>query len=607
MIPQHLTQARLRSNDLSLAWAIVFFCLQFVSLNLSANELDQSHSPYLKMHANDPVNWHLIDKRLLQQAQKENKLIYISSGYYSCHWCHVMQKESYQNKAIADFLNKHFIAVKIDRELNPALDHYLIEFVTATRGNAGWPMNVFITPQGYPLIGLSYLPPKKFLRLLQDLQKQWQDEQKNLEELAFNANAELNQQNLRPAQPKDKLIKRYLATAERLIDDFNGGFGEQSKFPMSPNLLLLLKLVQQQGSERLRHFIPLTLDKMVNSGLHDPVNGGFFRYTINAEWETPHFEKMLYDNAQLAKIYLLADKHYPNHGYQQVAFKTLDFILKQMASADGGFISSWTADDNHKTEGGYYLWSKTQLRQLLTDKQYQLIQKFWQWNTLEESGENLFYPIQTISLKNYSKKNKLPYRTLATQIAQIKQILADFQQKNRQNPKDTKRVSSWNALLLESLSLAAQQNPRFTEPAKKLQNWMQTKLFKQQQLYRDGFLSKKATLEDYAYFIKALLQYQKIQKDMNPLIKKLIKQTWQKFYQDGQWHDSEDTYLPGQGGYYMQQDRAIPSGAAVFIQANRLWLEKHPNSPWKKHLEQASQNQTEDFQQDPFWYSSWLY
>ncbi|MDH5395424.1 MAG: DUF255 domain-containing protein, partial [Gammaproteobacteria bacterium] len=286
------------------------------------NQLQQHASPYLAMHGDDPVAWQEWNKEAVKRALNENKLIYVSSGYFSCHWCHVMQRESYKDKQVAEILNKYFIPIKVDREINSALDSRLIEFVEKTQGHAGWPLNVFITPEGYPLVGMTYVPRSNFISILNNIQKKWHEDSKQLKQIAVSASEELNktQQSESKAIPPDSgvsYMRLFLQQAESMSDDMAGGFGDENKFPSYPQLKTLLKGYEYHPTEKLKHFLLLTLNNMASQGLNDHLSGGFFRYTVDPVWQVPHFEKMLYDNALLASLYTDAAVIFNNKKFEE--------------------------------------------------------------------------------------------------------------------------------------------------------------------------------------------------------------------------------------------------------------------------------------------------
>ena len=332
------------------------------------NQLEGHASPYLALHAQDPVAWQDWNERAVARARAENKLLYLSIGYFSCHWCHVMQRESYRDPGVAEFLNANFIPVKVDRELETALDARMIEFAQATQGRAGWPLNVFLTPEGHPLYAVLYLPRDDFLQVLRRLQGVWQEDHANLSAVARREASSAQGPGAPRLDPAlvDGLARRIVGGALDFADPLNGGFGDQNKFPMSPQLEFLLAAQERSAAEPLASMLKLTLDNMWRNGLYDHLGGGFFRYTVDPSWETPHFEKMLYDNAQLALIYLRAADLLNEPAYHQVARQTLDFMAGDMMADEGALVASFSAVDGDDVEGGYYLWREAELAQRLT-------------------------------------------------------------------------------------------------------------------------------------------------------------------------------------------------------------------------------------------------
>ena len=251
-----------------------------------SNRLHGHASPYLQMHGDDPVAWQQWGAAALEEAKRQNKLLFVSVGYFSCHWCHVMHRESYSDKAVAELMNKYFIPVKVDRELDPALDARLVDFVQRTRGYAGWPLNVFVTPEGYPLIGVVYLPNAEFQSLLKQVQQLWRDNNAYLKSTARSAAEQIAQEATLVKGEINKshsesLKQRFLQHVWQIADELAGGFGDQSKFPMVPQLQALLVIYQGEASTRLKEFLELTLDQMATQSLRDQLDRGFFRYTID--------------------------------------------------------------------------------------------------------------------------------------------------------------------------------------------------------------------------------------------------------------------------------------------------------------------------------------
>ncbi|MFV1993764.1 MAG: thioredoxin domain-containing protein, partial [Acidiferrobacterales bacterium] len=441
---------------------------------LLVNQLKNHTSPYLALHGEDPVAWQDWSENAVTLARKQNKLLYLSIGYFSCHWCHVMQQESYRNPKIAAFLNKHFIPVKIDRELEPALDARMIEFVEQTRGMGGWPLNVFITPDGYPLYAVLYEPPGNFQEILKKLNDLWVKDPEELKNLALD-HVQTAKGPGAPRIEKDK-VKTYL---DRLVmgvrgyaDSLNGGFGEQSKFPSVPQLTFLVDYVKQTDDARLKEILVLTLDQMATLGLRDHLAGGFFRYTVDPGWTTPHFEKMLYDNAQLASIYLQASQLLKRPDYQLVAVDTLDFLLAGMRDKQGAFIASLSAVDDKGIEGGNYLWSKDQLKKILSAKEYQVFLLAWSIRDAPPFDQG-YLPITGSPIREIAKTTGLKLDDVEKLLQRAKVKL--LEQRNKRNlPRDTKLLAGWNGLALKALSETAKvtESVKFKNAAQEVRDYI---------------------------------------------------------------------------------------------------------------------------------------
>lgn len=537
----------------------------------SANALKDHPSPYLAMHGEDPVEWRDWGSAAIAEGRGSGKLLYLSSGYFSCHWCHVMQRESYQNREVADALNRWFIPVKLDRELQPALDDYLISFVEQTEGHAGWPLNVFLTPEGYPLVGMTYLPREHFQELLQKLQKMWEQEPHKLREMALSMHAQL-QQHGTPASTIMKLpdgaglLERAIAAALTAADDLQGGFGHANRFPMAPQLRLLLEAQRLQPLPKLNSFIRLTLEQMAAKGLRDHLGGGFYRYTVDPGWETPHYEKMLYTQAQLASLYLRAAAVLHEPRYEEVAADTLDFVLQQMRGDGGAYIASLSAVDTEGNEGGSYLWSEAQLKRLLSEDEMRLALQHWRF-TFGEQLPGQALPHAGEPLETIAKANDVSLRQLHNSIEQIRAKLLN-QRESRLPPRDVKQLAAWNGLLLTALSEAAQQLQRddYRKAAAELAAWLQ-KLWDGGRLARsslEGRATGSASLADYAYVAQGLKSWSELSGDQKllQLSRQLTAAAWKRFYSDKGWRLGDEMLIPGIAGKPLLADGPMPSPAA---------------------------------------------
>ena len=545
-------------------------------LGAAGSPLENHASPYLAMHADDPVQWNLWGEEIFERARREGKLVMVSSGYFACHWCHVMQRESFKNEQVAALLNQHFIAVKIDREVNPALDRYLIEFVETTQGVAGWPLNVFLTPEGHPLYGTTYLPPDNFMTLLNRLQERWSSEGETLRKLAVESAQRFNrvkQQplNVRPFTSNEiiELKSFFLEQAMAFADVLGGGFGEQNKFPMVPQLMAMISVNERIKDESVDEFILLTLDQMASQGLRDLLGGGFFRYTVDPTWQLPHFEKMLYDNALLAQLYLQAASAYNNPVYRDIAFNTLDFVVSEMRSRDGAFIASLSAVDSDNIEGGYYLWSGQALQALLSADERRVIELAWGLGVspLLEHGD---LPVQQKTQEQLAVELGLEQQRIEALLQSAREKLLKARVK-RSIPKDDKRLAGWNGLLLSAFAQAMQQTggERFKPAAQALRNYLVSELWDGQMLKRAidkrGYTVARGTLEDYAYVARGLLDWADatLAQPDHDIARAIIEQAWSRFYTDQGWQGAEPGPIALGRPAAMIEDGVLPSPAAV--------------------------------------------
>ncbi len=527
------------------------------------NVLKGHASPYLAMHGDDPVHWQDWSDEVLAIAQRENKLILISSGYFSCHWCHVMQRESYQDKGVAAQLNAHFIPVKLDRELHPALDAHLIDFTERTSGVAGWPLNVFLTPEGYPLVGLTYAPRDNFVALLGRVQALWEQEPAQARALAEGAMAEIvkARSHLAKADPRPpaELIPALHQEALTQANELEGGFGDQSRFPMAPQILALINTVGDDA--RLRAFLITTLDQMAQAGLRDQLAGGFFRYTVDPSWQVPHYEKMLYDQALLIQVFLRAGKAFDRPDYLAVATDTLDFVLRDMAHPAGGFIASLSALDAAGDEGGAYLWTPEQLEQVLSGEQLALARAHWRMTGVPAT-EGGYLPLLG-----------KPAAELAggDAPAHVQALLDDARQRllaaraARGLPRDEKRLAGWNGLMLQALVQAAKQldNARYREQAQRLARFLVDRMWDGSRLKRslDG---GHAGLEDYAQVAAGLLAAG------DDTAAAVLAQAWRRFYSAAGWRRTDRGLLPGMAVEPAVIDDVLPSPSATVIRVSMM-------------------------------------
>jgi len=543
----------------------------------ATNALSGHPSPYLAMHGQDPVDWRTWQAQPVARARRENKLLYLSVGYFSCHWCHVMHRESYLDPGIAAVLNKRYVPIKIDRELQPALDHHLMEFMQATRGHAGWPLNVFLTPEGYPLYATTYLPADRFRALLERLDTRWREDREELARFAMQAAAAIQSRRSGvDAKPLDASTAReyelaFVRGAAEFADLDNGGFGARSKFPTTPQVQQLLRIASDRPDPILDDFLRLTLERMAGRGMRDHLGGGFFRYSTDPEWRVPHFEKMLYDNALLAELYLDAAERLHEPGYRAVATETLDFMLRELWQ-DGALIASLSSVDNHNVEGGYYLWQDTNVERLLTAEQLAVASLVWELRgtpTLEHGR-----------LPNMAADDGDVARQLdmsAEQVAEIRQaahtrLMAE--RAARGLPRDVKRLAGWNGLALAVFSRAAalDDGAAYGHVSHRLRAYLADTLWDGEQLLRavgpEGAVGT-ASLQDYAFVARGLLAYAGLSgapADL-ALARAIIDAAWARFRTEHGWRQSEDNLIPYGSAEAVIADGSLPSSSAVLLGA----------------------------------------
>jgi uncharacterized protein YyaL (SSP411 family) len=493
------------------------------------NRLINETSPYLLQHAHNPVNWYPWGEEALQKAQAENKVILASIGYSACHWCHVMEKESFENVEIAALMNENFINIKIDREERPDLDHIYMDAVQAIAGSGGWPLNVFLTPQAKPFYGGTYYPPvRAFNRsswpeVVQAIATAWKEKRHEIESQADNLIAHLNQSgNFTPTATSsmnvnsDRLFSmgdcnKMFENIIRTADKEWGGFGKAPKFPQTFIIQFLLQYQHFTGSEEALQQALLSLDKMLHGGIYDHIGGGMARYSTDNEWLAPHFEKMLYDNVLLIDVLCDAWLITKNDKYKKAILKTTGFIQLELTSADGGFYAALDAD-SEGVEGKYYVWNKTEINEVL----YENAGLFCEFFDITEKGNweeaNILRICQPIP--EFAAQRNLNEQTLTELLEDCIQKLAVVRASRVKPSLDDKIILGWNALALkaiakaaviledEKLKMLALENFDFVEANFK----KEADSYEMHHTYKNGIAKYPAFLDDYAFLIAACFE-----------------------------------------------------------------------------------------------------
>ena len=452
------------------------------------NQMTHAPSPYLQQHAQDKVRWQTWSPTSLALAKQQQKPILLSIGYYACHWCHVMQQESYQNDAVAELLNEFYIPIKIDRELEPGLDQAMLNYAKSLIGVAGWPLNIYLTPDARPFDAHVYLDAPSLTARLTANQRTTSatTATKMVSPTQFSQNQLINQPN--PLGFAQSVLSQ--------IDSLNGGFVGTRKFPQTPQLQAIAYHLRYSPNTELTEWLDHTLGQMTNNGLYDAVNGGFFRYTVDSEWRIPHFEKMLVDNAQLWQLYTQLAQREVSTEWRMIAEQTLNFMLTYLYDAQkGAFFTSLSALDNQGHEGGHYLWTLAQLRQQLSPAQLALVNQDWQL-AYPPSFDAGYLPIWG----DHSRPDK-QRQAIYERLQQVRASVSI--------DADRKRLVSYNGMMLSLLSQQLKSQPNLNPITTKLVNfirqaWQEGKL--SQGSYSNKILTE-ADLEGYAFAAKGLIDY----------------------------------------------------------------------------------------------------
>jgi uncharacterized protein YyaL (SSP411 family) len=481
------------------------------------NRLARETSPYLLQHAHNPVDWYPWGPEALERAQREQRPILLSIGYAACHWCHVMERESFENEAIAKLMNESFVCIKVDREERPDLDDIYMSATVAMSGSGGWPMTVFLTPDQQPFFAGTYFPPVDrygrpgFRTVLQKLSELWQNEREALLGQAQELTEHVRQLSGPGASGTLQLESQRAAVGQlaQSYDRRHGGFGHAPKFPPSQSLELLLRYVRRTGDAEAIGMLRGTLDGMKSGGMYDQLGGGFARYSTDERWHVPHFEKMLYDNAQLAKVYTEAFQLTGEPEYARIATETLDYVLREMQSPEGGYYSATDAD-SEGVEGKFFVWEPHELEELLGATDAERFAAYYDV-TVEGNWEGLNVLRVQRSHAEVAAELGISEDELRASLARARPTLYRARQKRVPPLLDDKILVAWNGLMIEALAVAARVFPSFgyAESAAKAAGFIASRLGRDDgglyRTYRAGKAHLAAYLEDYAYLTQGLI------------------------------------------------------------------------------------------------------
>jgi len=548
------------------------------------NALAREASPYLRQHAHNPVNWLPWGDAAFDRARAEDKPIFLSIGYAACHWCHVMAHESFMDPRIAMLLNEHFIAIKVDREERPDVDDLYMTAVQMLTGTGGWPLSVFLTPTGAPFFGGTYFPPEErhgmpgFARLVQEIARLWCERRADL---LADADALTRALQTQPAPqppitaplsdaPIIAAVHALLSSADRQ----HGGFGRAPKFPNPALLQLLLCQYERTGDVAALAGVTRTLDAMAAGGIHDQVGGGFHRYATDAAWRVPHFEKMLYDNAQLAALYLTAYQATRNEQYRAIACAVCEYVLRDLTDPAGGFYSAEDADSAGR-EGAYYVWTPATVRACLPAGEAALC---CAWFGITDDGnfEGATIPHLAVTPAMFAAQHGLTEAQLHARCAQWRAALLAARAARPRPATDDKIIVAWNGLMISALARAwsITKDARYRTAAERAATFVLTHMQVNGRLHHSvcaGRLSGPAFADDYAGLILALLDVYQATRDSlwlahaEPLAQTLLREFWDDVHGCFFLSAAEHTHLLARPR--PMDDHAVPSANALAAQA----------------------------------------
>ncbi len=602
------------------------------------NRLAKEKSPYLLQHAHNPVDWYPWGEEAFQKARKENKPIFLSIGYSTCHWCHVMEEESFENPEVAKIMNENFVSIKVDREERPDLDNVYMAAVQAMTSQGGWPLNIFLTPQRKPFFGGTYWPPEDrwgrpgFVSVLRSVADSWKTNEGNIvrqsEDLTHLIQTRVESKAAMTFSLGEETLDRAFQDLESFFDPAYGGFGHGTKFPRSHALSFLLRYGKRTGKKEAWEMVEKTLHEMARGGIRDHVGGGFHRYSTDPRWFLPHFEKMLYDQALISKTYLEAYQATHQEAYATIAREIFDYVMRDLKGKEGAFYSAEDADSldlkaGRKREGAFYVWEKRELEELLGDKTAEIISFIFgireggnagQDPHGEFPGKNVFFLAQ--NTEEASEKFKMPLQEIERIVGESKKKLFEARSRRPRPHLDDKILTDWNGLMISSLAIGGSllEDPHLLEAARQAADFILEQLVRKDgrllHRYRDGEASILGTIEDYAFFSLGLYDLYEATFESRYLAeaKRLTQEMIRLFWDEGHGgffftaRDAE-TLIIRQKEIY---DGAIPSGNSVaalnLLRIGRLTMEKD----FEKKEESLFQFFSEQVRKNPEAYSQFL-
>ena len=589
---------------------------------MHTNRLVKETSPYLLQHAHNPVDWYPWGEEAFRRAESENKPVLLSIGYSACHWCHVMEVESFENEKIAALMNDHFVNIKVDREERPDLDEIYMNAVQMLTGRGGWPMTVFLTPEGKPFYGGTYFPPEDrygvpgFPKVLgavaQAYRERPQDVEKNVSQILDTLNRLTSCRESQRSFSRDAIAQ----SGEQLSQAYDpnyGGLGRAPKFPNTGALEIFLRHYRISKNPHFLEMVTYTLTKMAEGGIYDHLGGGFHRYSVDERWLVPHFEKMLYDNAQLTRIYVQVFCLTQEPFFRNVVEETVDYLLREMFHAGGGFYSTQDADSESE-EGKFFVWSREEITRILGEEIGEIICRIYDVTDLGNfEGKNILHPILT--LEQSAKLFKKDIEEIRSALAEAKTRLFREREKRVKPFRDEKILASWNGLMLSALAEASKvsDNPRYLDAAAKTVGFIFTQMLRDGFLlhtYRDGQAKILGYLDDYAFLISGLLDLYEVTLDRSILDRSLqlaetmIREFWDEI--DGAFFFTGATHERLISRTKPVFDSSIPSGNSIATQVLLRLYHYTGKGDYLKRAEKILRLYYDDMEKQPFGFTHML-
>ena len=503
-------------SNIKLFFLVFIMSSNFILSQDMENKLANEKSLYLKQHATNPVNWYPWGNQALDSAKNSDKLLLISVGYSSCHWCHVMEEESFTDSDVAKVMNSNFVNIKVDREERPDLDEIYMKALVLMTGSGGWPMNIIALPDGTPIWGGTYVPKTQWIQVLNQVSGFYKTRKSDVLEYANSVREGVKKEALVKPSPRNETYSTDLQIelaekAFKYSDKINGGIGNGQKFPLPSMLNFFLRFSNEYSNQDMKDFVYTTLMKISRGGINDRIDGGFHRYTVDNTWHIPHFEKMLYDNAQLLSIYSNAFKVFKDERFKSELYNIHRFLESKMTGEDNLIYSSISADTNYKdgtkSEGDFYVWEAEELKKILKDdfkwvSEYYNINQTGYW----ENDRYVFY--QTISDKEYCEKQGVNLTQFNKKLNRVNSLLKIEREKRVHPIIDSKIIFSWNALTIRGLvdSYKTTKDPVFLNKALLINNSLSKKMIDKNIIqHTSSSAAEVLFFEDYSYYIDALI------------------------------------------------------------------------------------------------------